>query len=80
MDELYTVKEVAGKLKVNVHKVYDLIYAGLLPALKLGSIKIRKESLDEFLMKYDGKDLTDINNICDLQIDTINYEMKNIKK
>ena len=79
MDELYTVKEVASKLKVNVHKVYDLIHAGLLPALKLGNIKVRKESLDEFLLKYDGKDLTDINNICDLRIDIIDSEMKKIK-
>ena len=66
MDELYTVKEVAKIMKVNVHKVYDLIRAGLLPALKLGSIKIRKESLEEFLRKYDGKDLTDLNNICSI--------------
>jgi len=66
MDELYTVKEVAKIMKVNVHRVYDLIYAGLLPALKLGSIKIRKESLEEFLRKYDGKDLTDLNNICSI--------------
>lgn len=64
MDELYTVKEVAKIMKVNVHKVYDLIHAGLLPALKLGSIKIRRESLEEFLRKYDGMDLTDLNNIC----------------
>ena len=48
MDELYTVKETAKIMKVNVHRVYDLIRAGLLPALKLGSIKIRKESLEEF--------------------------------
>lgn len=67
MDELYTVKEVAKIMKVNVHRVYDLIRAGLLPALKLGSIKIRKESLDEFLRKYDGKDLTDLNNICSIK-------------
>lgn len=63
MDELYTVKEVAKIMKVNVHRVYDLIHAGLLPALKLGSIKIRKESLEDFLRKYDGMDLTDLNNI-----------------
>lgn len=64
MDELYTVKEAAKIMKVNVHKVYDLIHARLLPALKLGSIKIRKESLEEFLRKYDGMDLTDLDNIC----------------
>ena len=43
---------------------HNRIHAGLLPALKLGSIKIRKESLEEFLRKYDGMDLTDLNNIC----------------
>ncbi|MBR3770517.1 MAG: helix-turn-helix domain-containing protein [Lachnospiraceae bacterium] len=63
MDELYTVKEVAKIMKVNVHRVYDLIHAGLLPALKLGSIKIRAESLNEFLKKYDGMDLTDLDKI-----------------
>lgn len=67
MDKLYTVKEVAKIMKVNVHRVYDLIRVGLLPALKLGSIKIRKESLEEFLRKYDGKDLTDLNNICSIK-------------
>lgn len=63
MDELYTAKEVSKILKVNVHKVYDLIRAGMLPALKLGSIKIRKESLNEFLKKYEGMDLTDLDKI-----------------
>ncbi len=66
MDELYTVKEVAKIMKVNVHKVYELIRVGLLPALKLGSIKIRRESLAEFLRKYDGMDLMDLNNICSI--------------
>ena len=75
MDELYTVKEVSQKLKVNIHKVYELVNAGLLPALKLGSIKVRKESLEEFLMKYDGKDLTDLKNICDLKIDKTKSEV-----
>lgn len=74
MDELYTVKEVSQKLKVNIHKVYELVNAGLLPALKLGSIKVRKESLEEFLMKYDGKDLTDLKNVRDLKIDVIGKE------
>ena len=64
MDELYTAKEVSKK--VNVHKVYDLIHAGLLPALKLGSLKIRKESLNDFLKKYEGMDLSDLDNVCNL--------------
>ena len=66
MYELYTAKEVSKILKVNVHKVYELIRAGMLPALKLGSIKIRKESLKEFLKKYEGMDLTDLDNVCNL--------------
>lgn len=66
MDELYTAKEVSKILKVNVHKVYELIRAGMLPALKLGRIKIRKDSLKEFLKKYEGMDLTDLDNVCNL--------------
>ena len=31
-DEILTVKEVSQYLKVNVHKVYELINDGLLPA------------------------------------------------
>lgn len=48
-DEILTVKEVAKYLKVNVHKVYELINSGQLPALKLGSLKVRRKCLEEFL-------------------------------
>ena len=37
-DTLYTVTEVAEILKVGKNRVYDLIKAGLLPALKLGGL------------------------------------------
>lgn len=66
-EELYTVKEVSQILKVNVHKVYELIKVGVLPALKLGNLKIRSESLNKFLSDYDGMDLTDLNNIDKLE-------------
>lgn len=65
---LYTVKEVATVLGINVHLVYDLIKRGLLPALKLGSLKIRKSSLDDFVNKYEGMDLSDLANIKELNI------------
>lgn len=39
--------------------MYDLIKAGLLPALKLGGLKVRKTALCEFESKYEGYDLTD---------------------
>ena len=64
---LYTVKDVASTFGVNVHVVYELIKKGLLPALKLGSLKIRKKSLESFLEKYDGMDLSDLDNITELK-------------
>ena len=65
---LYTVKEVSGVLGINVHLVYELIKKGLLPALKLGSLKIRKSSLEDFVAKYEGMDLSDLDNIKELNI------------
>lgn len=56
---LYTVKEVSQLIHTNQAYVYSLIKSGLLPVLKLGSYKIRKEALDRFLAEYEGKDLTD---------------------
>lgn len=46
---LYTVKEVSQILHTNTSFVYKLINEGHLPALKLGSIKIRRVSLEKFL-------------------------------
>lgn len=63
---LYTVAETAKLLKTNTSYVYDLIKKGLLPAIKLGSFKIRKTTLLEFVEKNEGKDLTDLNNIKNL--------------
>ena len=68
---LYTVKEVASILKTNVNFVYELIKRGLLPAMKLGSYKIRKDTLDRFLEKYEGYDLTDLKNIIGLKLEAI---------
>lgn len=65
-DVLYTVNEVSKLIKTNPAYVYDLIRKGLLPALKLGSYKVRKAALLDFLEKYEGKDLTDLNNIIEL--------------
>lgn len=59
MDKLvFTVKEVSEIIHTNQSYVYTLIKSGLLPALKLGSYKIRKEALMNFLKKYEGCDLT----------------------
>lgn len=55
---LYNMKEVSEILKTNVTYVHRLRRAGLLPCIKLGTYKVRKESLDAFLEKYEGYDLT----------------------
>lgn len=60
---LYTVKEVSEILHTNTTYVYDLIKAGLLPALKLGSLKIRHETLIKFIAENENKDLTDPYNV-----------------
>lgn len=63
---LYTVKEVAELLKTNIDYVHKLRKAGLLPFIKLGQYKVRKHSLELFLEKYEGKDLTDPFNVKEL--------------
>ncbi len=67
MEELFTVKETAKILKTNTNYVYELIKKGYLRCLKLGSYKIRAKALNDFLDKYEGKDLTDLDNIKDLE-------------
>lgn len=64
---LYTVKEVSQILKCNIDYVHRLRKAGLLPFLKLGCYKVRKEALEEFLKKYEGYDLTEPENIKELK-------------
>ena len=57
---LYTVKEVAKRLRCNTTAVYTLSNLGLLRSLKLGSKKVRDKSLEEFLDKYDGMDVDEV--------------------
>lgn len=64
---LYTVKEVAEILKTNVNYVHELRKNNLLPFMKLGSYKVRKEALEEFLAKYEGYDLTEPSSIKELK-------------
>lgn len=66
---LYTVKEVAQIIHSNTTYVYELIKKGYLPAMKLGSYKIRASSLAQFLLESEGKDLTDLNDVKELPID-----------
>ncbi|MHB9949159.1 transcriptional regulator [Clostridium botulinum] len=63
---LYTVDEVASILKVNKNTVYELIRSGNLIALKLGRLKITKATLLKFLRDFNGKDLTNLEDIKEL--------------
>ena len=46
---LYTVTEVAKKLRVNRNFVYKIINNGELEAVKVGSIKVKKEALTKYV-------------------------------
>lgn len=63
---LYTVSEVAEIIHCNAGFVYDLIKSKQLPALKLGSYKIRKISLERFLEANEGNDIRNPYNILPL--------------
>ena len=60
---LYTVSDLTKILHIGKNKVYELIKAGLIPALNLGGLKVRQQAVAKFLEEYEGFDLTDINNI-----------------
>ncbi len=60
---LYTVSEVAKIMHTNKQYVYNLISSNQLPAIKLGSLKVRHETLCNFFKANEGKDLTDPFNI-----------------
>ena len=51
-EPLYTVKEAAKVLKVNVSAVYRLINTKQLVGLRLGSVQVRGSDLERFLEQY----------------------------
>ena len=67
MEELYTVKEVSKLLKCSINRVHDLRKSGVLKCLKLGNYKVTQSSLNDFLSRYDGMDVTDPKNIKEIK-------------
>lgn len=63
---VYTVKEASKMLHLSPNFIYQLISKGYLPAIRLGSIKILRSSLERFLKENEGKDFTDLDNIVKL--------------
>ncbi|MDU1601553.1 helix-turn-helix domain-containing protein [Clostridium sp.] len=66
---LYTVTETAELLKVNRNSVYDLLKKNVIRGIKIGSLKITRTELLEFLEKNNGKDLSDLDDIKELTFD-----------
>ena len=64
---IYSVQEVAKLLHSSPNYIYQLIYKGYLPAIKLGSMKVLKSSLEKFLIVNEGNDLSDLDNIKKLE-------------
>lgn len=60
MDKLLTIEEVAETLKVSKPIILQLRKKGLLKFMKLGRLKVRERTLDEFLERYDGQDVNAI--------------------
>ena len=58
-DELLSITEVAQILKVNRNAVYELIGNGYIKALKLGSLKVRRSTLNAFMQKLEEQYATE---------------------
>ena len=68
-DKLLTVNEVAEVLKTNVDYVYKLQRTGLLKFIKIGRLKCRRSSLEDFLERFDGMDISNPEEIKELKGD-----------
>lgn len=64
--KLYSVAEAAKVLGTNTAFVYKLIKKGYLRVMKLGSLKIRVETLDEFILSSEGKDYSNLDEVTEL--------------
>ena len=68
---VYTVREVAKILHTSPNYIYDLVNKCYLPAIKLGSIRILKSTLETFLINNEGNDLSKIENIKKLSSENV---------
>lgn len=59
---LYSIREAAELLGISPNKLYNLIHAGQIKCIKLGSMKVSKTEIDRFIEQSQGKDLSDPNN------------------
>lgn len=64
--ELFTIMEVAKKLKTTKAVIYNLIKAKHITALKLGNMKVTGYELERFIKECQGKDYSDMDNVKEL--------------
>lgn len=64
--ELFTIIEVAAKLKTTKAVVYNLIKAKHIEALKLGNMKVTSFELERFIRHCQGKDYSDLQDVKEL--------------
>ena len=65
---LLTVLEASEVLGINKNLVYSLINHGHLTALKLGSLKVTSIELEDFLIRNNGMDFSDLNKVVPLRV------------
>ena len=61
-EELLTAEQVAEILQISKKLVYDLRRAGWLKAMRLGGLKWRRSTVNEFIIAADGMDFSDPRN------------------
>ncbi len=69
--KLFTVVETGKILGISRVKVYELIKHRLLKAMNLAGFKIAAVEIDRFIDTYNGKDLTNLDDITDLKVEDI---------
>lgn len=67
-EKIYTLMEVSKILKSSINYVQELRKSGILKCIKIGHYKVTESSLNEFLLTYNGKDVTDPYNVKELVI------------
>lgn len=60
MKKLYSVVEAAQILSTSKDVVYSLIRKGIIKPIKIGSFKIPLAEIDNFIDKYTGYDISDL--------------------
>ncbi len=72
-----SVSDAVKRLKTDKATVYELIKRGLLKALKIRSLKISNSEINRFLTVYQGMDLSDLDNIKEIDLEEAYVGRKN---